>query len=130
MATRIQAIRAHCPRIKLARSATPKQYMRQVTQCTTLSSGVIKNVQESEVEALIGMLLEGQSVRTGTVIYKPCLDLKGNFTVHVKVDTRILRALNAPGAFRGTIVHAQNLGLSTHDLVAQWNFQHPDDEVE
>jgi hypothetical protein len=104
--------------------------MRRVTQRTTLSPGVVQNVQESEVEALIGMLLEGQSVRTGTAKYKPCLDLKGNFTVHVKLDTRILRALNAPGAFRGTLVHAENLGQSPQDLVAQWNAQHPDDEVE
>ena len=42
--------------------------MELVTQRTTLSPGVVKNVRESEVEALIGLLLEGRAVHTDSSI--------------------------------------------------------------
>jgi len=42
----------------------------------------------------------------------------------------ILRALNAEGAFRGHLVHGENVGKSSDDLVALWNRDHPDDPVE
>ncbi len=48
-------------------------------------------MQESEVETLTGLLLDGRSVRTGTAIY----------TVNVKADKRIERAVKQEGAFRG-----------------------------
>jgi hypothetical protein len=45
------------------------------------------------------------------------------------VDQRVLRALNAPGAFRGRILNAGNIGKSSADLVAMWEKAHPDDPV-
>jgi len=103
---------------------------RLTTQRTTLSSGVVKNVQESEVETLIGLLLDGRPIHTGITIYTPSLDLDGDFEVKVKLDKRILRALNAEGAFQGRIINAENIGKSADDLVAMWNEDHPDDPVE
>ncbi len=129
MARQIQAINAYCPRIDLGEAASPERFMELVTQRTTLSSGVVKNVQESEVEALIGLLLEGRPVHTGIAIYTPSIDLDGDIEIKVKVDKRIIRALNAPGAFRGKITHAENIGKSSSDLVALWNAEHPDDPV-
>ena len=55
MATRIQAINAYCPKIDLLEAAEADRFMRLITQRTTLSSGVVRNVQESEVETLIGL---------------------------------------------------------------------------
>ena len=129
MAKQIQAIVAYRPRIELGKAASPERFMELITQRTTLSSGVVKNVQESEVETLIGLLLEGQSVHTGTAIYTPSVDLNGDFEIKVKVDARILRALNAQGAFRGTLVNASNIGKTGADLSALWNEAHPEDPV-
>jgi hypothetical protein len=50
MAKRIAAIAAYRPRIDLGDAAGEGRYMELVTQRTTLSPGVIKNVQESEVD--------------------------------------------------------------------------------
>ena len=130
MAQKIQAITAYRPRIDLGDAASTETYMRLTTQRTTLSSGVVKNVQESEVETLIGLLLDGRPIHTGITIYTPSLDLDGDFEVKVKLDKRILRALNAEGAFQGRIINAENIGKSADDLVAMWNEDHPDDPVE
>jgi hypothetical protein len=130
MAKRIQAITAYRPRIDLGDAAEEERYMELTTTRTTLSSGVVKNVQEAEVETLIGLLLDGRPVHTGVAIYTPSIDLDGDVEVKVKVDKRILRTLNAPGAFRGRLINAENVGKSGDDLVAMWNEAHPDDPVE
>ncbi len=130
MARRIQAITAFRPRIDLGKPTKVERYVELVTQRTTLSSGVIKNVQETNVETLIGMLLDGRPVHTGVAIYTPSLDLDGDFEVKVKLDKRILRALNAEGAFRGEVINAENVGKTADDLVALWNEAYPDDLVE
>jgi hypothetical protein len=130
VAKKIQAITAYRPRIDLGDAANEERYMELTTQRTTLSSGVVKNVQEAEVETLIGLLLDGRPIHTGVAIYTPSIDLDGDFEVKVKVDKRILRALNAEGAFRGHIINAEHIGKSAADLVALWNAEHPDDPVE
>jgi len=130
MAKQIQAINAYRPRLELGDAATAKRYMELVTQRTTLSPGVVKNVQESEVETLIGLLLEGRAVHTGSSIYTPSIDLDGDLEVKIRVDARILRELNGKGAFRGRITNPENIGKSAADLVALWNTDHPEDPVE
>ncbi|MBC8330381.1 MAG: hypothetical protein H8E28_00215 [Anaerolineae bacterium] len=129
MASKIKAINAYRPRLSLSDAANEDRYMELITQRTTLSAGVVKNVQESEVETLIGLLLDGRPVHTGIAIYTPSIDLDGDLEVKVKVDKRVLRALNAAGAFRGHLINAENIGKTSDDLVAMWNEAHPEDPV-
>ena len=130
MATKIEAITAYRPRIGLGDAASEERYMELITQRTTLSSGVVKNVQESEVETLIGLLLDCRPVHTGIGIYTPNIDLDGTMEVKVRLDKRITRALRAEGAFRGHIINAENIGKTADDLVVQWDEAHPDDPIE
>ena len=129
MAPVIRAVKEYCPTIDLGDAASEERFLELITSRTTLSNGVVKNVQESEVETLIGLLLDGRKVRTGIATYKPVIDLDGQFSVKVKVDKRVLRALNADGAFRGTITHAEFIGKSSDELVELWNNEHPEDPV-
>lgn len=129
MATKIEAINAYRPRIALGKAADPERFMELITQRTTLSAGVVKNVQESEVETLIGLLLEGRPVHTGIAIYTPSIDLEGKFEVKVRVDARLLRELNGQGAFRGDLLNAENVGKSSEELINLWNEEHPDNPV-
>ncbi len=129
MAKKIQAIAAYRPRIDMGVVADSDRFLNLVTQRTTLSRGVVKNVQESEVEALVGLLVEGRSVRTGAATYTPSLTLDGRVHIQVQVDRRILRALNAPGALSGKLLNAENVGKKAEDLVQQWDEAHPGDPV-
>jgi hypothetical protein len=130
MATRIQAINAYCPRIVHTDTAGEERYIELVSQRTTLSPGVIKNVQESRRETLIGLLLDGRRVRTGGATYSLSIDLKGKLSVNVQADSRITRAANQKKAFRGRIANAENIGKTSDELVEMWNEAHPDDPVE
>jgi hypothetical protein len=129
MAKLIQAFAAFGPKIDLADAAEPQRFMELITQRTTLSAGVVKNVQESEVETLIGLLKEGRPVHTGIAIFRPSIDLEGNISVSVRVDKRILSALNAPGAFTGDIKNSDNIGKTTQEIANRWNAEHPNDPV-
>ncbi len=77
MATKIEAINAFRPRIILGKAASEERYMELITQRTTLSPGVVRNVQESELETLLGLLQEGRPVHTGIAIYTPSITLEG-----------------------------------------------------
>ena len=129
MAKLIQAIAAYGPRIELMASVNSKRFIESVIHRTTLSTGVVKSVQESEVEELINFLLEGRPVHTGIAIFTPTIDLQGNFKVTVRVDKRLITALNVPGAFKGIVKNKQNIGKTPQELTAQWDQDHPDDLV-
>jgi hypothetical protein len=129
MAKLIQAFAAYGPRVDLMEAAEPQRFMELLTQRTTLSAGVVKNVQESEVETLIGLLKEGRSVRTGIATFRPTIDAQGNLSISVRVDKRITAALNVPGAFTGKVNNGANIGKTTDEIVHLWNQAHPEDMI-
>ena len=81
------------------------------------------------METLIGLLKEGRSVHTGTAIFRPTIDLDGNISVSVRVDKRILSALNAENAFSGKITNGANIGKTSQEIADLWNEEHADDPV-
>jgi hypothetical protein len=129
MAKLIQAVTAYGPRIDLMEAADSARFMEVITNRTTLSTGVVKNVQESEVETLIGLLREGRPVHTGVAIFTPSIDLDGNINIKVRVDKRIITALNSAAAFSGKINNSENIGKSSQDLATLWNEEHTDDII-
>jgi hypothetical protein len=129
MARLIQAFSTYCPRIDLLKAAAPRRFMDLITRRTTLSAGVVKNVQESEVETLIDLLTEGRPVHTGVAIFTPSIDRHGKLSVKVRVDKRIVAALNAPGAFKGKVDNNKNIGMSTAEFIQLWNEEHPQDLI-
>jgi hypothetical protein len=130
MAKLLQAVVAYGPRIDLMEAAGPQRFMEMLTSRTTLSAGVVKNVQESEIEALIDLLLEGRPVHTGIAIFTPSIDLEGNININVRVDKRMLAALNAPGAFAGRIKNPENIGKTSQELAEMWNAKYPENPVQ
>lgn len=130
MAKLLQAIVALAPKIHLMKAASPQHFMELITKRTTLSVGVVKNVQESEVETLIDLLREGRPVQTGVAIFTPCIDLQGNLSIKVRLNKRLVSALNATGAFTGKINNSANIGKTSQEIIALWNEEYPDDQIE
>jgi hypothetical protein len=129
MAKLLQAIVALAPKIHLMKAAYPQRFMELITQRTTLSAGVVKNVQESEVETLIDLLREGRPVHTGVAIFTPSIDLQGNLSIKVRVNKRLVSALNAPGAFTGKINNSANIGKTSQEIATLWNEENPEDKI-
>jgi hypothetical protein len=129
MAKLIQAYATYGPRINLLKAADPDEFMEMITEGSTLSDGVVKNVQESEVKTLMKMLKRGQPVHTGVAIFTPTVDSQGKLSVTVRVDKRILAKLNMPGAFKGEFTNPENIGKTTDEIMHLWNQAHPDDMI-
>ena len=129
MAILIQAIASYAPRIDLGEVADAETFMEMITARTTLSAGVVKNVQESEVETLISLLKQGRRVHSGVAVFTPSIDTKGRLSVNVKVDKRITSMINRQGVFKGKINNVQNIGLTREQYVALWNEGHPEDPI-
>ncbi len=124
MAQRIQAITAYRPRIVQGEAVSEEQYMELMTQRSALSAGIIKNVQENEIENVISLLRKGRPVHTGNAIYTLSITLDGRYEVNVKLKKRMAQALNTPGVFQGKIANAENIGKSSDELVEMWNNKH------
>jgi hypothetical protein len=129
MTSRIRAIQAYCPRLMLKETMSTKGFMTMITQRSTLSSGVVKNVHDSEIEALMTLLLEGTPVHTEAAIYTPSIDLDGRIEVKVRLNPQLSKILSAAGQYHGKIINAESIGKSADELVALWNAEHPNDPV-
>jgi hypothetical protein len=129
MARLLQAVAAYGPRIDLMEAAQAQRFMELITRRTTLSAGVVKNVQESEMETLIDLLKEGRPAHTGVAIFTPSIDLEGNLNINVRVDKCMVAALSAPGVFTGKIKNGENLGKTSQELAKLWNEKHLDNQI-
>jgi hypothetical protein len=130
MATLINAITAFRPRIVQGKPVSEEQYLELMTQRSALSAGIIKNVQECEMETVIALLRKGRPIHTGSAIYTLNITLDGSYEVNVKLKKRMAQALNKPGAFRGKIANAENIGKTSGKLADMWDAKHPNDLVD
>ena len=72
---------------------------------------------------------DGRPVHTGIAIFTPTIDLEGNLSVSVRVDKRIISALNVPGSFIGKINNSANIGMTSPEMAALWNEKNPDNPI-
>ena len=56
--------------------------------------------------------------------------MDGSFDIQYRADTALVNGLNVPGTFSGTVRNRENIGKNADELVARWNAEHPDDQVE
>ena len=119
------------PEIGSASGWAPVSFPKLIFYNCRLFDGVHRQIQKDRVVVVEGGKIRGVEPRGdlgGFRSYKS-VDLDGRIEVKVRVDKRILRALNGPGAFRGHLINADNIGKSSTDLAALWNEDHPDDPV-
>lgn len=130
MASKIQAVNAYRPKVKLGRTASLAQLVNYIADRTGLTEGEVSIVLKELRDAIIFYNLQGQGAKIeGLGTYLPKVSLDGTFDVSHRLDRAIKNALNAPGAFSGEMVNQENVGKTSDELVALWNEAHPDNPV-
>jgi len=130
MASRIKAINAYRPKIDLGSTVQLPELVAYIADRTGLNEGEVTIVLKELRDAIIFFNRQGQGVKLeGLGTYLPNIGLDGTFDVSHRLDREIKNALNAPGAFSGDIINAENIGKTPDELVAMWNEAHPDDPV-
>ena len=130
MASRIKAINAYMPNIKLGKRAELDDLVSFIARSTNLNEGSIRQVLTELRDAVVFFNLRGQPVQLeGLGTYTPAIDLDGVINVGHRADTYIKDHLNVSGEFKGEIERRENIGKSGDDLAAKWNADHPEDPV-
>ena len=130
MASRIQAINAYRPRVKRGKRASLNDLVSFIARSTGLNEGTIRQVLIELRDATLFYNLQGQPVYLeGLGTYTPKVDLDGTFGIGHRADMKLKNGLNTPDAFGGEIIHRENIGKTSDELVALWDEEHPDDLV-
>ncbi len=130
MTSRIAAINAYRPRIKLGRTAGNDELVEFIARSTGLNESGVRQVLLELRDAVISFNRQGRAVKLeGLGTYSPTVDLAGVFSVGHRADNALKNALNAGDGFRGEILNRENIGQTGDDLAARWNTEHPDDPV-
>ncbi len=130
MAKLIEAVRAYGPRLALSRTVQTRELAEYISGRSSLNCGEIEGVLREFHEALIFFARQGSPVKLeGLGTFTPSINLEGALDVGLRLDTGVDGALNVPGAYKGEIVNANNIGKSSEELKAMWNKDHPDDSI-
>jgi hypothetical protein len=130
MATRIQAINALRPKIKLGKRAGTEDLVQYMARSTGLNESGVRQVLLELRDTTLFFALRGQPVYLeGLGTYTPTIGVDGEIGVGHRADVKIKNGLNARGAFKGDVINAENIGKTGDELVALWNAAHPDDPV-
>jgi hypothetical protein len=130
MASRIKAINAYRPRIKVARTVQREELVRTIARRTGLDEGQIYYVLTELRDAVVDYNRAGMGVKLeGLGTYLPNMGLDGSLDVHYRQDAGLRLRLNQE-PFEGHVVNRENVGKTADELVALWNEEHPDDPVQ
>ena len=130
MASKIQAINANRPRIKLGRTAGNEELIEFIARSTGLNESGVRQALLELRDAVISFNKQGRAVKLdGLGTYSPSINLEGTIKVSHRADRTLKNALNMTGAFRGDIINRENIGKTGDDLVAMWDADNPDNVV-
>ncbi len=130
MASKIQAINASRPRIKLGRTAGNEELIEFIARSTGLNESGVRQALLELRDAVISFNKQGRAVKLdGLGTYTPSINLEGTIKVSHRADRALKNALNMKGAFRGDITNRENIGKTGDDLVAMWDADNPGDIV-
>lgn len=130
MAKLIKAISALGPRITLGRRASMNELVSNVANRTGLNKGDVLLMVNELRDNIVNIALSGRGVKIdGLGTFTPKVNLKGQFSLSVRLDASISNDINKRKAFEGKIENREMMGKTTQDIIAKWNELHPDDPV-
>ena len=130
MASKIKAISAFAPRLKLKQTVGNRELIRYIADRTGLNRGEIQMALSELSDAVKFFNRQGQGVKLENLgTYLPKIRLDGQISVSHRLDKDISSALNIPGDFTGEIINRENIGKSSDELIAMWNGLNPEDPV-
>ena len=131
MAHRIKVISLSRPRIEQGNTVQKRELLRRITHGTGLVEGALDYGITELRDQIIEICRSGRAVKIeGLGTWSPNIGMDGSFDIQYRADTALVNGLNGPGTFSGTVRNRENIGKTADELVARWNVEHPDDQVE
>jgi hypothetical protein len=131
MTHRIKVISLCRPRIDQGNTVQKPELIRRISHGTGLVEATLDYGIKELRDQIIEITRSGRAVKIeGLGTWTPNIALDGTFDIQYRADTELIKGLNVPGTFSGTIRNRKNIGKTGDELVQQWNEDHPDDPVE
>ena len=129
MASLISALNYYRPQIEYGETAGWREVADLLASTSTLSHSDVIGVLVGLQGAVVDFNQRGRGVRLeGLGTYLPNINYRGELDVAHRLDRELKRALNN-GSFNGRIRNKKSIGMTTADVVALWNAEHPDNPV-
>lgn len=131
MARLIEAIVAFGPKLIYGRTANLDDIALLLSKRSGLSALDAEMALRELSGAIIHQLRSGQPVKLpGIGRMRASIGRGGRLRVHVVADVALVKALNAPGTYRGQMENRGRIGLDDAGYKALWDAVHPDDPLE
>lgn len=130
MATLIQAVSAHRPRVVANRTIGLDILALRLARGSLFSRSIARMVLEDLSHEIRNALVQGDGVvLPGIGRFSVSIRTDGRLRPRMRVASELRKALAALEDFEGDIVRRDNIGLSTAEIVQLWDDEHPDDPV-
>jgi len=131
MATLLQALRTHGPKLVYNRTATTAELAEWLAGRTGLTRGQVLLVLSELHDAIKVHASSGTPVMLdGIGRMRPAIGQDGAMRLHLVPDRRLTRTLGNLDDYRGEIANRANIGISCADFKAMWDTSHPEDSLE
>src|SRR6266487_2710719 len=130
MAHRIQVISIYRPRVEQGNTVQKPELIRSVSRATGIVEALLDYVIKELRDKIIEFLRSGRAVKIeGLGTWTPNVGLDGKFHIQYRPDAALVKELNIPCTFTGTIRNCNNTGRTGNEIVQKWNEDHPEDLV-
>ncbi|MBM3124199.1 MAG: hypothetical protein FJZ87_03895 [Chloroflexi bacterium] len=129
MALLVSALNFYRPQIEYGETAGWRTVAELLSARSAFSTSDVIGVLTGLQDAVLHFNLRGRGVKLeGLGTYLPNINYSGKLDVAYRLDRRLRRDLNA-GEFTGRIRNRRSIGMTTAEVIARWNTEHPDDPV-
>ena len=127
MATIFEVIASYGPKLAYTRTIELDELAEWLAHRSGLNANDAERVLKELRNAIIYFNRAGTPVRLpGVGRVRVSVDRHGQMRVNVTPDPVVVKALNAPGTYRGEIVNRANIGLTDAQYKERWDAAHPE----
>ena len=131
MATLLQALRTHGPKLVYNRTASTAELAEWLAGRTGLTRGQVLLVLSELHDAIRAHAASGTPVMLdGIGRVRPAIGQDGAMRLHLVPDRRLTRALGNLDDYHGAIANRANIGIGREGFKELWDVNHPEDPVE
>jgi nucleoid DNA-binding protein len=131
MARIVEAVRDYGPKVDLNPTAQLEQIADWMAMRTGLNKSEVMMVLQETNEAVLYFNSQGTPVKLpGVGTFTPSVDRGGTFKINFRADMDLKKRINAGGAYTGTVLNKNRIGLDNAGYKALWDADHADDPLE
>jgi len=127
----LRAVRDYGPKVDLNPTAQLGQVADWMAMRTGLNKSEVMMVLQETNDAVLYFNSQGTPIKLpGVGTFTPSVDREGTFKINFRADMDLKKRINAGGAYTGTVLNKNRIGLDNAGYKELWDADHADDPLE